>query len=189
MLSRRNFIKSSCLGLIGYTGFNLLNIDVLSRESNNSYLKSNNICSGESYVIDHEPINDINYKQLVAADYVVEMLNVGKEGSRFRYDPMLLEIQTGEEVLWKAVTKGHNVEFMVAPDDIKFKSKMHKSAGYRFEVPGIYTYKCTPHVAAGMIGVVIVGGDISNIVEAREHKGYYGQSKQLILDLLSKFRT
>ena len=49
------------------------------------------------------------------------------------------------ESIWKATTKGHNVEFMVAPDDIKYKSKMHKSAGYTFTTPGIYTYKCTPH--------------------------------------------
>ena len=105
------------------------------------------------------------------------------------YSIEVAHIDIGDTIEWLPKNKGHNVEFMVAPDDIKFKSKMHKSAGYRFEVPGIYTYKCTPHVAAGMIGVVIVGGDISNIVEAREHKGYYGQSKQLILDLLSKFRT
>ena len=35
---------------------------------------------------------------------------------------MLVQIEIGQKVLWKAVTKGHNVEFMVAPGDIKFKS-------------------------------------------------------------------
>ena len=31
-----------------------------------------------------------------------------------------------------------------------------------FDVPGIYVYRCTPHVAMGMIAIVIVGGDVSN---------------------------
>jgi len=118
---------------------------------------------------------------------VVDMLNVGPSGSRFRYDPMLVEVDVGEKVLWKAATKGHNVEFMVAPNNIKYKSKMHKNAGYTFTIPGIYTYKCTPHVAAGMVGVVIVGGDLSNMKEAWSGK-YPGQAKEVIHELLSKYK-
>ena len=93
-------------------------------------------------------------------------------------------IDVGGKVLWKATTKGHNVEFMVAPDDIKYKSKMHKSAGYTFTIPGIYTYKCTPHVSAGMVGVVIVGNDLSNMEAAMDNSQYYGQAKDLIQDIL-----
>ena len=84
----------------------------------------------------------------------------------------------------RATTKGHNVEFMVAPDDIKYKSKMHKSAGYTFTTPGIYTYKCTPHVSAGMVGVDVVGNDLSNMQDAMDNKEYYGQAKDLIQDIL-----
>ena len=184
MFTRRNFLKGSGLTLIGCSFSNFFNNIASSREGNLN-LSDEDICRGESYAISHEPINDLSYKQLAAADSVVEMLNVGKEGSRFRYDPMLVQVEIGQKVLWKAVTKGHNVEFMVAPGDIKFKSKMHKSAGYIFDIPGIYTYKCTPHVAAGMIGVVVVGGDLSNMEDAVNHKGYYGQSKELIHNILS----
>ena len=99
---------------------------------------------------------------------------------------MLPEVKSGGKVLWKAVTKGHNVEFMVAPDNIKFKSKMHKNAGYTFTIPGIYTYKCTPHVSTGMVGVVIVGGDLSNINDALAGN-YPGQAKEIIHELLSKY--
>ena len=184
MFTRRNFIKASGATLIGYSSSNIFNNIANSRERNLN-LSESDLCRGESYAISHEPVNDLSYEQLAAADYVVEMLNVGREGSRFRYDPMLVQIEIGQKILWKAVTKGHNVEFMVAPGDIRFKSKMHKSAGYRFDIPGIYTYKCTPHVAAGMIGVIVVGGDLSNIKDAMNHKGYYGQSKELIHNIIS----
>ena len=53
-----------------------------------------------------------------------------------------------------------------------------------FSVPGIYTYKCTPHVAAGMVGVVVVGNDLSNMEQAMDNKQYYGQSKELIQKIL-----
>ena len=85
MFTRRNFIKSSGMTLIGYTGLNLLRIPVHSKEGSFDY-KDENICDGESYVMDHEPVNDISYKQLAAADYVVEMLNVGREGLRRSID-------------------------------------------------------------------------------------------------------
>ena len=32
----------------------------------------------------------------------------------------------------------------------------------KFETPGIYLYVCSPHSIMGMIGLVIVGDDISN---------------------------
>ena len=150
-------------------------------------IKEEDICDTDSLVINHEPINDVTDVQLAAVDEVVHMLNVGPDGSRFRYDPMLSEINIGGKILWKATTKGHNVEFMVAPDNIKYKSKMHKSAGYTFTTPGIYTYKCTPHVSAGMIGVVVVGNDLSNITEALDNVAYYGQSKDLIKQILESF--
>ena len=98
MFTRRNFIKSSGMTLIGYTGLNVLRIQVHSKEGSFEY-KEENICDGESYVMDHEPVNDIYYKQIAAADYVVDMLNVGREGSRFRYDPMLVEVEVGQKVL------------------------------------------------------------------------------------------
>ena len=33
---------------------------------------------------------------------------------------------------------------------------------YKFEIPGIYFYQCTPHKGMGMIALVVVGGNTSN---------------------------
>lgn len=184
MIIRRNLIRGIGASLIGLSAHNILKPALAAKSFK---IEEENICDNDDFVIHHEPVNDVTEVQMAAVDDVVHMLNVGPNGSRFRYDPMLSEVEVGGKILWKATTKGHNVEFMVAPNNIKFKSKMHKSAGYTFTTPGIYTYKCTPHVSAGMIGVVVVGGDLSNITEAMDNVAYYGQAKDLIQDILERF--
>jgi pseudoazurin len=184
MIFRRNLIRGLGATFIGINAYNIIKPAIAAK----SYkIKEENICNSEDFVINHESVNDVTETQMAAINDVVHMLNVGPDGSRFRYDPMLSEIEVGGKILWKATTKGHNVEFMVAPNDIKYKSKMHKSAGYTFTTPGIYTYKCTPHVSAGMIGVVVVGNDLSNITEALDNVAYYGQAKELIQQILERF--
>ena len=181
MINRRNLIRGIGASLIGLSAHNILKPALAAKSFK---IEEENICNSEDFVIHNEPVNDVTEIQMAAVDDVVHMLNVGPNGSRFRYDPMLSVIDVGGKVLWKATTKGHNVEFMVAPDDIKYKSKMHKSAGYTFTTPGIYTYKCTPHVSAGMVGVVVVGNDLSNMEDAMDNKQYYGQARDLIQDIL-----
>ena len=181
MIIRRNLIRGIGASLIGLSAHNILKPALAAKSFK---IEEENICNNEDFVIHNEPVNDVTEIQMAAVDDVVHMLNVGPNGSRFRYDPMLSVIDVGGKVLWKATTKGHNVEFMVAPDDIKYKSKMHKSAGYTFTTPGIYTYKCTPHISAGMVGVVVVGNDLSNMEAAMNNSQYYGQSKELIQDIL-----
>jgi pseudoazurin len=184
MIFRRNLICSLGATFLGVNAYNIIKPAIAARPYK---IEEDNICNSEGFVINHEPINDVTEQQIAAVDEVVHMLNVGPTGSRFRYDPMLSEIAVGGKILWKATTKGHNVEFMVTPNNIKFKSKLHKSAGFTFTTPGIYTYKCTPHVAVGMIGVVVVGNDLSNMTEAFDDAAYYGQAKELIQDILGRF--
>ena len=135
MIIRRNLIRGIGASLIGLSTHNILKPALAAKSFK---IEEENICNNEDFVIHNEPVNDVTEIQMAAVDDVVHMLNVGPNGSRFRYDPMLSVIDVGGKVLWKATTKGHNVEFMVAPDDIKYKSKMHKSAGYTFTKPGIY---------------------------------------------------
>ena len=56
----------------------------------------------------------------------------------------------------KLTSKGHNVEFIKGgvPEGVeKFKSKYNKDVEFKFDVPGIYAYWCTPHKSMGMIGL------------------------------------
>jgi pseudoazurin len=99
----------------------------------------------------------------VAQNHTIDMLNkLGKE--RMVFSKKVISINLTDDILWKSVDKGHNVEFIGMPDGVKkYKSKISKDANFKFTKPGIYLYQCTPHKAMGMIGIVIVGEDKSNL--------------------------
>ena len=121
----------------------------------------------------------------IAANHELEMLNkLGKE--RMVFSKKMISIDLNDQVLWKSVDKGHNVQFIGMPDGAKkYKSKISKDASYKFEKPGVYLYQCTPHKAMGMIGIVVVGDDKSNL-EAIKNVKVYGKSKKLLKKLLEK---
>ena len=121
-----------------------------------------------------------------SADQTIEMLN--KLDKEFMvYSQKIVNIEVGDSVLWRATTKGHNVEFIKGgvPEGVeKFRSKLNKDVQYKFEIPGIYAYWCTPHKGMGMIGFVVVGNDKSNLENIKKIK-YQGKSKKIAEELIS----
>ncbi len=125
-------------------------------------------------------------KFAIAADQTVEMLNrLNKESMVF--EPKIVRVNVGDTVLWKATDKGHNVEFIKkgVPDGVdKFKSKYNKDTQYKFTIPGIYAYWCTPHKNMGMIGFVVVGDNKSNLDEIKKLR-FSSKSKKIAPDLIN----
>ena len=121
-----------------------------------------------------------------SADITVEMLNKqGKES--MVYSQKIVNINIGDKIFWKATDKGHNVEFIKkgVPEGVeKFKSKYNKDVEFKFEIPGIYAYWCTPHKSMGMIGFVVVGDNKSNL-DAVKAIRYNGKSKKLAVNLIN----
>jgi len=122
-----------------------------------------------------------------AEDLTVEMLNkLGKES--MVYSKKILRIKVGDTVLWKSTDKGHNVEFIKGgvPEGVeKFRSKFNVDVEYKFTIPGIYAYWCTPHKNMGMIGYVVVGGDKSNLEQIKKIR-YSAKSKKIAPDLINQ---
>tara|TARA_B100001146_G_C15898514_1_gene313455 strand:+ start:69 stop:494 length:426 start_codon:yes stop_codon:yes gene_type:complete len=120
------------------------------------------------------------------ANQNIEMLNkLGKE--YMVYSKKIVNIEIGDTIFWKATTPGHNVEFIKggAPEGVKkFRSSISKDAQYKFEIPGIYAYWCTPHKGMGMIGFVVVGNNKSNLEAVKKIK-YLGKSKKIAEELIS----
>ena len=122
---------------------------------------------------------------VIASDVTVEMLNKDANGNRMVYSQEVLEIAAGSTVKWVPTDKGHNVEIIASPNDMKFKSKNGKEASVTFETPGVYYYWCTPHKGMGMIGLVVVGGDTSNKAQISKAKAI-GKSKKKLKALLAQ---
>ena len=122
-----------------------------------------------------------------AADETIEMLNkLGKES--MVYSKKIVRIEVGDTVFWKATDKGHNVEFIKGgvPEGVeKFKSKYNVDTEYKFKIPGIYAYWCSPHKNMGMIGFVVVGGDKSNL-DAIKKIRFSAKSKKIAPELINQ---
>ena len=126
--------------------------------------------------------------QAIGADTTIEMLNKkGKE--RMLFSEKITRVNVGDTVFWTAKSKGHNVEFIMkngVPDGVKkFKSKLNKDTKYKFTVPGIYAYWCTPHKSMGMIGFIVVGNNKENLFAIRKVK-FFGKSKKVAKELIKK---
>lgn len=106
-----------------------------------------------------------------AAEVIVEMLSRDKATNTSNlFKPGLIQVNKGDTVKWVATQSGHNVAFVqgAVPTGVAlFSSPMGKDASFKFDKPGVYLYKCTPHVGMGMVGLVVVGKDKSNLAAVK----------------------
>lgn len=124
--------------------------------------------------------------------FVVEMLNKHPEDRKQRniFLPRLAVIEPNETVLFKATDKGHNTASMdgMIPDAAEpWNSALGKDIEITFTVPGIYGHVCTPHVAAGMVGAVVVrGAGVLDNLEAAKSVNQRGKAKKIFAELFDE---
>ena len=120
-----------------------------------------------------------------AADMTIEMLNKDADGNKMVFSEEIARVDIGDIITWIPTTKGHNVEMISSPNGMKLKSKNGKKVKISFDKAGIYYYWCTPHKGMGMIGLVVVGNDTSNIDQIAKAKAM-GKSKKKLKKLLAE---
>lgn len=120
-------------------------------------------------------------------DLTIEMLNKRDDGAKMVYSQDIARIDVGDTITWVPKSKGHNVEFVAGPDgwEAPKKSKNGKEVAITFDIPGIYLYQCTPHKSMGMIALVVVGNDMSNL-DAITDKKMRGKSKKKMKTILGQ---
>ena len=122
-----------------------------------------------------------------AADTTIDMLNKRDDGAKMVYSEDVARIDAGDTITWLPKSKGHNVEFIAGPEgwEAPKKSKNGKEVAITFDTPGVYLYQCTPHATMGMIALVVVGDDMSNLDDIKAMK-LRGKSKRKMKELLSE---
>lgn len=101
----------------------------------------------------------------LAEEFEVHMLNKGEAGAMV-FEPAFVRAQPGDVIHFLATDKGHNAETVkgAIPDGAEgFKTGMNEDYDWTVETPGLYAIKCTPHTGMGMVMVVEVGDDTSNL--------------------------
>ena len=123
---------------------------------------------------------------ILANTFSIDMLNVRSDGQSMVYTEDVLKVEVGDTVVWKPKDKGHNVEFIIGPDAIELpkKSRINQEFTYTFEKSGVYFYQCTPHKSMGMIAVIIVGDDLTNLDQVKSVR-VFGKSKRKLEEILS----
>jgi len=111
---------------------------------------------------------------LAAAEYEVRMLNKGADGQTMVFEPEFLQIAVGDTVTFIASDKGHNAETikgMFPEGGNEFKGKINEEISVTFNVEGAYGYKCAPHFAMAMVGLIVVGDNPANLDAITDARG------------------
>ncbi|ANK88077.1 MULTISPECIES: pseudoazurin [Rhizobium] len=123
---------------------------------------------------------------LLAADHQVQMLNKGADGAMV-FEPGFLKIAPGDTITFIPTDKSHNVETFkgLIPDGVaEFKSKPNEQYQAKFDVPGAYVVKCTPHAGMGMVALIQVGDSPANLDAIKTAKVPNMVRKRLDADLV-----
>ena len=99
-----------------------------------------------------------------AAVVEVKELNMGTDGQPMAYEPALVRIAPGDSVHFVAADKNHGVESIpgMLPDGATpIAGAPSEDHVIKFDKPGVYGYRCKPHYAMGMVGLVVVGKPVN----------------------------
>ena len=100
-----------------------------------------------------------------AANHEVKMLNSGVEGFMV-FEPAVVKAAVGDTVTFKATDMAHNsasIEGMIPEGAHAWNGAMSQDVTVTVNKEGVYVYQCTPHSMMAMVGVIQVGGSLSNM--------------------------
>lgn len=122
-----------------------------------------------------------------AAEHEVKMLNKGERGVMV-FEPAVLSVAPGDTVRFVPTSKSHNAESIdgMLPEGAKpFAGKINEEISVTFEKEGVYGYKCKPHYAMGMVGLVVVGDSKPNLDTAKAVP-QKGKAKKVFADMFGE---
>ena len=110
--------------------------------------------------------------------HAVLMLNADCNDSNIVnvFDPAILHVEVGDSVTFLATDPSHNSASkrgMIPDGAERWNGGIDEEITVTLTVPGIYGYLCLPHYDWGMVGLIVVGNDLSNLdaVKKVRHPG------------------
>jgi len=125
----------------------------------------------------------------LAANVDVNMLNKGAKGAMV-FEPDLVKVAVGDTVTFQPVDKGHDavaMTEMIPPGATPFKGKLSQPLAETFTVPGVYVVRCEPHFGLGMVAVVVVGDDLSDLDAVKAAK-YPKKAQDRLNEILGELK-
>ncbi|WP_201773463.1 pseudoazurin [Marinobacter similis] len=93
----------------------------------------------------------------LAAEHIVEMKNAGADGAMV-FEPGFVKAEPGDTVKFVLVGQAHNSATVAVPEGASgWQGGINEEITVTLDEEGVYVYKCTPHAALNMAGVIQVG--------------------------------
>ncbi|MEM8725479.1 MAG: plastocyanin/azurin family copper-binding protein [Pseudomonadota bacterium] len=113
----------------------------------------------------------------------VEMLTRDPDTGRQVFKPGVVKAKVGDTIVFKPTDPTHqsqSIDDMIPAGVTGWEGAINEEVSYVVPAPGIYGYKCNPHYAAGMVGIIVVEGEgMSDNLEAAKavsHPGLAGRA-------------
>lgn len=135
------------------------------------------VAEGAEEVVDDAQAMASNVVDDVAGPVVheIRMLNGDPENPRERmvFRPDLVVAKPGDVIKFIPTDPSHqssSVDGMLPAGAEGWQGKVNEALEYTLTEPGVYGYKCVPHYAGGMVGLVVVQGDgmMDNVADAKK---------------------
>ncbi|AHD11553.1 pseudoazurin (plasmid) [Phaeobacter gallaeciensis] len=128
-----------------------------------------------------------------AADHSVMMLNADCTDANVVnvFEPAILHVNPGDSIQFLATDPSHNSASkrgMIPEGAEPWNGAVDEPLVVTPTVPGIYGYICLPHYDWGMVGLIVVGNDLSNLAQVKKvrHPGDARKNFRALLKQLER---
>ncbi|MEM6908970.1 MAG: pseudoazurin [Pseudomonadota bacterium] len=123
----------------------------------------------------------------------IQMYTRDPETGRQVFAPALVKANVGDTIKFVPTDPTHqsqSIPEMLPAGVTGWEGKINEEVSYVIPAPGIYGYKCNPHYAAGMIGMIVVEGDgKTDNLEAAQGVSHPGLAGKTFTELFEQAAT
>lgn len=128
-----------------------------------------------------------------AGAHSVLMLNAacGDTGTPNVFEPVILHVEPGDSVTFLPTDNSHNAASkrgMIPEGAAHWNGAIDTETTVVFNLPGICGYICLPHYEMGMVGLVVVRGDLTNLAAVKKLR-HPGAARKAFRSLLKQLEA